>query len=101
ASATTADWVHAFEQTLPTGESYYLNNHFVANPDAILGGREVQPGIQGKQIQCVSKSKDIVADVQRAFAAHFPDDIYFESTLNSASADDAFLAPLAGFVSNN
>ncbi|HBC3539156.1 TPA: DEAD/DEAH box helicase family protein [Vibrio parahaemolyticus] len=101
ASAATADWVHAFEQTLPTGESYYLNNHYVANPDAILGVMEVQPGIQGKQIQCVSESKDIVCDVQRAFAAHFPKDIYFESTQTSESDDDEFLAPMAGLVSDN
>lgn len=101
ASATTADWVHAFEQTLPTGESYYLNNHFVANPDAILGVMEAQPGIQGKQIQCVSDSKDIVGDIQRAFAAHFPKDIYFEAAPVTESDDGAFLTPMAGLVSDN
>ncbi|UMM06719.1 N-6 DNA methylase (plasmid) [Vibrio campbellii] len=99
ASAATAPWVEATEQTLPTGESYYLNNHFIANPSAILGVMEAQPGIQGKQIQCVSDSKDFVSEIQAAFANHFPADIYCESVISSSNDSD-FICPVAGRVSD-
>lgn len=101
ASAATANWVDAQEQTLPCGESYYLNNYFISNPDAILGVMEAQPGIQGKQVQCVSDSADLVGDVQRALAAHFPADIYTDPVQQEESDDAEFLAPMAGFVSDS
>ncbi|MEF1306934.1 hypothetical protein QTO17_34250, partial [Vibrio owensii] len=88
ASAATAPWVETTEQTLPTGESYYLNNHYIANPSAVLGVMEAQPGIQGKQIQCVSESKDLVGEIQAAFANHFPADIYCESVISGANDSD-------------
>lgn len=99
ASVAAADWVEASEQTLPTGESYYLNNHYIKNPASILGVMEAQPGIQGKQIQCVSDSKDLVDVIKTAFATHFPADIYCESAVNSASESE-FLEPVAGRVSD-
>ena len=87
ASAENAFWLESYEQDLECGETYNLNNYYVANPSAILGVMEAQPGINGKQVQCVSDSKDIVGDVQRSLEKHFPHDIYAEALIE----DDAEL----------
>ena len=101
ADASTALWVNSTEQTLPCGETYFLNDYFIANPSAILGDMEAQPGVQGKQVQCISTSNDLVGDIKEALKTNFPVDIYCEPVEIAGTNNNEYLTPIPGFVSNS
>ena len=101
-------WIEAHETTTTTGDDFYLNNYYLDNPDAILGVMEVQKGIKGKQTHCISESKNIIGDIQKAMLNHFPTDIYKKvkksvaiSDPNTSQSDNELLTPISDTVTND
>lgn len=74
-SENVEDWVTS-SLTEFDSDSFYLNDYFKNNPAAMVGEMQSKPSRNGKQVQCVSNSSDLVGDVQAAFKANFASNIY-------------------------